>query len=76
MALDAVEWRVSLHRLAHVARDERVEALHNRALPSRHRGDVRIHRRFEYAFTGASPSAFAICGLPPERTTTPSLAPA
>jgi len=24
-----------------------------------------------YACTGASPSAFAICGLPPERRTTP-----
>src|SRR6185503_16168641 len=28
-----------------------------------------------YACTGASPSAFAICGLPPERRTTPSRAP-
>src|SRR5918999_1956544 len=26
-----------------------------------------------YACTGASPSAFAICGLPPERRTTPAV---
>ena len=47
LALDAVEWRVPLHGLAHVGHvphDERVEALPEVALPARHRGDVRLHR--------------------------------
>src|SRR5262249_50044282 len=47
LALNAVQRRVPLHGLAHVghvAHDERVDALPELALPSRHRGDVRLHR--------------------------------
>src|SRR4029434_1915486 len=47
LALDAIERRAPLHRLAHVghvSHDERVEALPEVALPARHRGDVRLHR--------------------------------
>src|SRR6202140_2664554 len=47
LALDAVERRVPLHGLAHVGHiphDERVEALPEVALPTRHPGYVRLHR--------------------------------
>src|SRR5262245_11305567 len=48
LALDSIQGRVPLHRLAHVGHvphDERVEALPEVALPARHRGDVGLHRR-------------------------------
>ena len=64
LALDAVERRVPFDRLAHAgdgAHDERVEAAPDVALPARHGRDVGLH--------GASPSPFAICGLPPARRT-------
>src|SRR5262245_40457384 len=63
LALDAVEGRVPLHGLAHVGHvphDERVESTPDVALPARHGRDV--------SCTGASPSAFAIWGLPPARS--------
>src|SRR5229473_760325 len=47
LALDAVQRRVPLHGLAHIGHvphDERVEAFPEVALPTRHRGDVRLHR--------------------------------
>src|SRR5262245_3738841 len=50
---DAVERRVPLHGLAHArhaAHDQRVEAPAEVALPARHRGDVRLHRRVALAF--------------------------
>jgi hypothetical protein len=48
LALDPIERRVPPHSLAHVghgAHDERVEPASDVALPNRHRGDVRLHRR-------------------------------
>src|SRR5207245_11252549 len=62
LALDAIEGGVPFDRLAHAgdgAHDERVEAAADVAFPARHGRDVGLH--------GALPSAFAICGLPPEK---------
>src|SRR5687767_5758875 len=53
LALEAVERRVPLHRLAYsgrVSRDEGVDALPELALPTRHRGDVGLHRRVAVRF--------------------------
>jgi len=46
LALDAIEWRVPPHGLAHIghgAHDERVEAAADVAFPARHRRDVGLH---------------------------------
>ena len=69
VALDAVEGRVPFHRLAHAgdgARDERVEAAPDVALPARHGGDVRLHRGVAIALgdlrVAAGEKRFGPCG--------------